>query len=52
MFWTDGWVERCCGLVVGLRDVWGWWVDKDIFWADGWVERCFGLVSRSGDVLD
>ena len=36
MLWTGGWVERCFGLVVGLRDVLGWWVDKDIFWAGGW----------------
>ena len=34
MFWTDVFfffLKRCFGLMVGLRDVWGWWVDQEIF---------------------
>ena len=26
MFWTDGWVERCLGLVGRSGDILGWWL--------------------------
>ena len=45
MLWTGGWVERCFGLMVGLRDVLDWC-------SGGWVERCFGLVVGLRDALD
>ena len=51
MFWAGGWVERCLGLVVGLRDVLSWWTDQEMLWAGGWFESCFGLLVGLRDVL-